>query len=392
MSKETIMKKKKIKPKSIEENKQEVKKETKKEINKNIKFNYFQSFLIVDEEIMRKTEKDKRYIEIIKEKLKKKPSEELQKKLEDEDEIMEQYNRFTTYKATTWDMKDVLKYINDDKMTSTAINIGDIIVEVEPGSIKGIDENIIGFQLTKMRDNMLPAKKKVGKTKEEIMLSDDEYIGDFVSILYDAKLKVVMIQSNNYGLTVKQIQNYLTLLRRKYIEESGAENLISELACELRVLIDPKKAEEVLNAKYYRKVRIKGSDFMLDSLLKEDGEDYKSFSKIRRYLGEKRGVNFDITISVSSTKKTESLDLEEVEEIVNDFNQIKDDKNKPIVEVTKKDNDDSNIEVVNLLYPRLNSVINFKILARTSVGSDFLYDKMKESYNKIRGVIYRVVN
>lgn len=393
MSEKTIVKKvKKIKPKRIEENKLEVKKEIKKEISKNIKFNYFQSFLIMDEEIMQRTEKDKRYIEIVKEKFKKKPSDELKNKLKDEDEIMEQYNRFSVYKATTWDMKDILKYINDNKMTSTAINVGDIIVEVEPGSIKGIDDNIIGFQLTKMRDNMLPAKKKVGKTKEEIMLSDDEYIGDFVSILYDATLKVVMIQSNNYGLTVKQIQKYLTLLRRKYIKESGIENMIPELACELRVLIDPKKVEKILDAKYYRKIRVKGSDFMLDSLLKDNGEDYKSFSKIRNYLGEKRGVNFDITISVNSTKKTESLDLEEVEEIVNDFNQIKDDKNKPLVEVTKKDNDDSNIEVVNLLYPRLNSIINFKILARTSVGSDFLYDKMKESYNKTRGVIYRVVN
>lgn len=389
MSEKTIIRKvEKINPKNIKE----IKVETQKEIDKNIRFNYFQSFLIVDEEVIKRVEKDKRYIENIRAKFNKKPSEKLKKQLEDEDEIMEQYNRFTSYKATTWNMKDILKYINDNNMSSTAINIGDIIVEVEPNSIKGIEEDIIGFQLTKMRDNMLPAKKKVGQTKEEIMLSDDEYIGDFVSILYDVNLNVLMIQSNNYGLTVKQIQKYLTLLRRRYIEEADMNDLIYELACELRILIDPKKVEEILDAKYYRKIRIKGSDFMLDSLLKDNGEDYKSFSKIRNYLGEKKGVNFDITVSVKSTKKTESLDLEEVEEIVNDFNKITDIENKPTIEVTKKDTDDSNVEVINLLYPRLNSIINFKILARTSVGNDFLYDKMKDSYNKIRGVIYRVVN
>lgn len=389
MSEKTIIRKvEKINPKNIKE----IKVETQKEIDKNIRFNYFQSFLIVDEEVIKRVEKDKRYIENIRAKFNKKPSEKLKKQLEDEDEIMEQYNRFTSYKATTWNMKDILKYINDNNMSSTAINIGDIIVEVEPNSIKGIEEDIIGFQLTKMRDNMLPAKKKVGQTKEEIMLSDDEYIGDFVSILYDVNLNVLMIQSNNYGLTVKQIQKYLTLLRRRYIEEADMNDLIYELACELRILIDPKKVEEILDAKYYRKIRIKGSDFMLDSLLKDNGEDYKSFSKIRNYLGEKKGVNFDITVSVNSTKKTESLDLEEVEEIVNDFNKITDIENKPTIEVTKKDTDDSNVEVINLLYPRLNSIINFKILARTSVGNDFLYDKMKDSYNKIRGVIYRVVN
>ena len=48
--------------------------------------------------------------------------------------------------------------------------------------------------------------------------------------------------------------------------------------------------------------------------------------------------------------------------------------------------------MVNLLYPRLNNIITFKIPARTSISNDFLFDKMRETYDKTRGVISRVVN
>ena len=363
-----------------------------KTINKNIRFNYFQSFLIVDKEIMDKAEKDKKYIEKVKERFQKKPSKELEKRMEEEHEILSRYNRVTSYQSTIWDIKEMLEYINENKMESTSINLGDIIVEIEPGSIIDINENIVGFQLTKMRDNMLPAKKKIGESKEEIILNDDEYIGDFVSILYDSIYKVLMVQSNSYGLTINQIEKYLTKLRRKYIEEAKLSTLVPEYACELRVLIDPKKVENILDAKYYRKLRIKGSDFMLDSLLDKDSNSYKKFGSIRNCIGETKGVNFDITLSVQSAKKTETLNHEEVKEFIEEFKSIKDEKNKPTIEVTKKDSDDSNTEVINLLYPRLTNIINFKIEPRTSIGNEFLFDKMKETYNKTRGTITRVVN
>lgn len=363
-----------------------------KTLNKNIRFNYFRGFLIVDKEILENCEKEKKHLESLKEKFTKKPSKELQEKIEAEDEILKEYNVFKDYQAIPWDMKDMLKDIYDKKMTDTSINLGDIIVEIEPNSISGIEGNIIGFQLTKMRDNMLPAKKKKGKIKEEINLNDDEYIGDFVSILYDSMLNVFMIQSNSYGLTINQIQKYLTQLRRKYIKLTNDKDMIQELACELRVLIDPKKVEHILDSKFYRKIRIKGSDFMLDSLISKDKDGYKKFGTIRNCMGETRGVNFDITFSVQSNKKTETLNHDDVEEIINEFNKVNDDKDKPQIEVTKKDNEDSNVEMVNLLYPRLNNIISFKIQARTSIGNDFLFDKMNETYNNTRGVISRVVS
>jgi len=282
------------------------------------------------------------------------------------------------------------KWLYDSGSTVTAIDIGGVIVEIEQESFTPIEGDIISFQLTKMRDNMLPAKKRIGKAKEEIKLSDDEYIGDFVSILYDCGYSVLMIQSNKYGLSTNQIAAYLTILRRKYIKEAEMLEEILELASELRVLIDPQKAKNVLNAKYFKRMRLKGSDFMLDAFL--DKEDEGLMGKTRRLIGERTGIDFDVVISLNPSLKTESLDITDVEKLVNDFNSIDDKVKRPTVEITKKDNDDSNVELINLITPRLTDVINFKIMPRTTVGHEFLYDRMKENYKNTRGVIARVIN
>ena len=365
-------------------------KEKVKAINKNIRFNYFESMLKVDDAILIKIKRKKSGIQKIKEKLTNKLTEAQAELLEHEDEILETEKAFSQYQATVWDMKPMFEYISSGKMASTAIDIGGVIVEIEQESFTPIEGDIISFQLTKMRDNMLPAKKRIGKAKEEIKLSDDEYIGDFVSILYDCGYSVLMIQSNKYGLSTNQIAAYLTILRRKYIEEAEMVEEILELASELRVLIDPQKAKNVLNAKYFKRMRLKGSDFMLDAFLNK--EDEGLMGKTRRLIGKRTGINFDVVISLNPSLKTESLDITDVEKLVNDFNSIDDKEKRPTVEITKKDNDDSNVELINLITPRLTDVIDFKIMPRTTVGHEFLYDRMKGNYKNTRAVIARVIS
>ncbi|MFL0194834.1 DUF6731 family protein [Clostridium sp. WILCCON 0269] len=364
-------------------------KNTVKTVNKNIRFNYFESMLVVDEEILSKVIKTKVIIQKIKDRGGKKLTKKQKEILKQEEEILEQEKTYNKYKATPWDMKSMLEYFSYSGIY-TSIDIGGIVVEIEPGTFTPLKDDIISFQLTKMRDNMIPAKKQIGKVKQDIILTDDEYIGDFISILYDCKYSVLMIQSNNYGLSVNQIQAYFTLLRRRYIREAKIKGLIDELACELSILVDPSKAEKVLDAEYFKKIRIKGSDFMLDALL--DPESEGLMGKTRRLIGERTGINFEVVLSVNTSKKTQSLDINEVEKLVNDFNNISDKEKRPIVEITKKDNDDSNVELVNLLHPRLTDVISFKIRARTSVGHEFLYQKMKENYINTRKVVARIIS
>lgn len=121
-------------------------------------------------------------------------------------------------------------------------------VEIEPGSLKVEDAtDIVTFQISKMRSDLLPAKKKIEQQKKDIRLADDEYIGEFTSVLYDDKKSVFMVQSNMYGLTNSQVEEYLTLLRRRVIEETGNGN-IEELACELSVIINPCDIDSIKNS------------------------------------------------------------------------------------------------------------------------------------------------
>ena len=99
--------------------------------------------------------------------------------------------------------------------------------------------------MTKCRDTNIPSKKRLGEVKEEIMLADDEYIGESVSILFDKRVSVMMVQSNIYGLTMKQIENYLTELRLRYIDKTNKTET-EPLLVRLRPIVDLNKVDKAI--------------------------------------------------------------------------------------------------------------------------------------------------
>jgi hypothetical protein len=283
-------------------------------------------------------------------------------------------------------MREMLEYIILGNMPNNTIDIDGIIAEIEPKSFIS-EKDTISFQLTKLRDNFLIAKKKPGEEKMDLVLNDDEYIGEFVSLIFNCKNKTMMLQSNMYGLGITKVERYLTLLRRKYLETLNNEDQINELRCELRIIVDPNKVDEILKAKYFRKVRIKGSDIMMDSFMNSKS----MFSKIRNTIGTSKGLNFDISISLNNTDKTKSIDVEEMKKLLNDYKTFEENSDKPMIEITKKDDDDSNTELINLLEPKLTDVIRFTIYSRQSIGHEFLYNEMIKTYRRRHPLIEKIL-
>ena len=374
------------------------KKDNVKTINKYVRFNYFQPYLIIDEEFTEKIEKYKELLNKIRERQdnKKRITDKQLEALKRKVEITEQEKVFQNYKASVYNMKDIIQYISEGNIPNNSLDIGGVFAEIEPETLtlsEG-DEDIIGFQLTKMRNNLLPAKKRKGKIREDITLADDEYIGEFVSVLYDCKYNVFMIQSNHYGLSINQIERYFTQLRREYIKRTNDTTSIKELSCELRVIIDPNKAKSVLNAQYFKKVRIKGSDAFLNKLI--DKNSKSKLSHIRRMYDEKGGFNFDISFSVNQENKSKTIDRDEIRILVEDYDKIKDQlldtEDNSIIEITKKDTEEDNIELINLLNPRMTDIVNLKIIPRTAVEHRSLFNEMKKTYEKSRGVVSRILS
>ncbi|WP_339286656.1 DUF6731 family protein [Paenibacillus sp. FSL R5-0486] len=289
--------------------------------------------------------------------------------------------------ADLWDMTEFLNFLDSNKENfDTSVLLGDERGELEPGSIIYTEKyKTYGFQLSKLVDTNIPSKKKIGKIKEEIMLEDDEFIGHFVTIIYDDVHKVVMVQSNLYGLSTIQIEQYLTEMRLKFLDEKGYED-DEILAVRLTPILDHTKLKSALQADYYRKLRIKGSDISLDSAL--DGDSL--ISDARRTLFKMQGVNIEITVSLGVAEKTASLDEAAVREVLSEFQNIPADQ-RPKIELTMKEDEEAPIEVINLIEPRMTDRISVEIEPRKTIGHEFLHGKMLEKYITRRSDIRRVL-
>lgn len=290
------------------------------------------------------------------------------------------------YKASAWDMTDLLDYVQRGDMENTTIDVAGEPVEIEPDSILEPSDSIRGFQLTKMRETNVPSKKRIGEVSEEIKLKDDEYIGEFVSILYDNRNCVMMVQSNKFSLTIKQIELYLTELRRRYITLAGLLPDPIQWVVKLVPIVDMKRVENVLKAHNYRKMTIRGSDVMLDASLKENG----LMSHATRLLMKSSGVTFNISVSMSKAPKTETLDHAAIRELIEEYKDLPDDQ-KPIVEISQRKDDTDDIEIINLLEPRIYDFISVVMEPRAPIGFMFLYNLMKEKYVERRAYIAKVL-
>ncbi|WP_391203232.1 DUF6731 family protein [Psychrobacillus sp. L4] len=270
---------------------------------------------------------------------------------------------------------------------NTNVPVGDEYAEIEIDSYQ-YDERrrIYSFQLSKLREKNIPSKKRFGEIKEDILLQQDEFIGEFVSVIFDQEYSAVAVQSNLYGLSTKQIESVLTEIRFRYFEAINPENTeIVPLVIRLAPLIDRAKIDRVIRSDYFKKIRIKGSDVMLDAQLDENS----LLSEARNLLLESAGVNIDITISLGRSERTATLNEESVQQLIREFQNINGER--PQIELTALENEEAEIETINLIEPRMTDRVSLVVEPRTTIAHEFLYNSFIEVYDVRRPDIRRVM-
>lgn len=290
--------------------------------------------------------------------------------------------------ADPWDMSHLLNYLSSGQhQFSTAFSLGDEYADIEPDSFIFNDQyNIMSFQLSKLRDTNIPAKKKLGEIKEQILLEKDEYIGEFVSILYDASYYVAMVQSNLYGLSIKQIEHYLSDIRFRYLNEIG-ESDEEPLMVKFRPLLDNDKINQALESEYYRKIKIRASDVMFDTVLNENS----LLSDMSRYLAKSKGVNIELQISLGNAERTRSLDPELIRQAISEFRELPE-RYRPRFELTVLENEEAEVELINLVEPRMTDRLSIEVPIRRSIGHEYLFQEMLNKYLERRPRIRRILN
>ncbi|MGL5580517.1 MAG: DUF6731 family protein [Cetobacterium sp.] len=303
-----------------------------------------------------------------------------------------------------WDASEVFDYYIKNTDQRTHIDIGDEIVEIEPNSLLKA-EKIYFFQLSNLRNDLIPAKKTLGQVKKELDLDDDEYIGEFTGIVYDSSNHTFMIQTNKYGVGIKQITEYLKKLREKCIktikiEEEFEEELKKEL--ELNFVIDETKVNNIQNSKEIRKITFKSCSSVLatiEGINKKKSKENKTLSELQRMVESTGNIKFEIVMSA---------DLEEPEDkrgsnLINKLNdliqmcKLKKDKTNKLeneklgLEVVRKEKEDSKVELVDFFAPKLIEYINISIEPKKSIGTDYLRTEMVKLYSTKKAIIDRIL-
>ncbi|KUF27512.1 hypothetical protein AMR94_23185 [Bacillus sp. G3(2015)] len=288
--------------------------------------------------------------------------------------------------AATWDMADLLDYLSVmDNEIDCAVNVREYIAEFDRHTIIHDERaRIYSFQIGKLRENNIPPKKRIGIPKEDLFLQDDEYIGEFVTIVFDERYCTVALQSNNYSLNVNQVEIFLTEIRRRYKQLIDEEDEVT-LRVELQPIVDATKVESIGNADIFRKISIRGSNTMADALAQQG-----TLREVSEIIGRAHGINFDLTISLGQAPKTESLDTDIIQEIIQGFNQLGD-GDRPKIEITAREDDEAPIEVVNLLTPRLTNIIKLNVENRRGIGHEYIHAEFMERYPEQRRSITRIL-
>lgn len=217
------------------------------------------------------------------------------------------------------------------------------------------------------------------------MLEQDEFIGEFVSVIYDNQYNTIALQSNLYGLSAKQTENVLTQLRFRYLDSIGQVDEVP-LIVRLAPIIDRAKIQRIMQADYYKKLRIRGSNVMLDANL----GDTSLLGDARRLLNEVAGINIDVTVSLGRAERTASLNDLRIRELIEVYSLLPEDQ-RPQVELTALENEEAEIETVNLLEPRMTDRIAIEIAPRTTVAHEYLYQTFLLTYDYRRPDIRRIL-
>lgn len=284
-----------------------------------------------------------------------------------------------------WNMKPLLDYLSVRRNPiNTVVNVGQYLAEFERDTlIYDYANDLYSFQISKLRETNIPSIKKIGNPKEDIELDDDEYIGEFVTVVFDPRYLTVGVQSNLYSLNIPQIEYFLTEIRNNYLKIHGIADPI-ELKVQLNPIVDHTRIEAVRNAEIYRKISISGSNIAADALAQNG-----TLNEVSGLVGRARGFKFDLTISLGHAPRNESLDDEIIREIIHGFSRM-DEDNRPKVEITMREDDEAPIEVVNLLEPRLTNRWTIEVENRTNISHEAIHNRFVEEYDIPRTIIARI--
>lgn len=353
-----------------------------KKIKKKVKFGYFLPALIFDEK------KIDRRIEKFEKNLKKAKKEDKLKYNEIKKSLDSFYNlKNIANNNCIFDLRLLLNKANNN-ILNRSHEIDNKIIDIDIDTYND-DEKYVFFQMANNREDFI-TKKKVCGEKEPIILEDDEYIGEYVNILYSVQCKIIMLQKNKYSVSSKQLESFLTRMwcenfcKENNYNDKGVDNELP-IKVILNQIMNTEKLKELEKCNTFESIKVACNSIALKEILK-DSKPNKIFVDLEKILNKTHGYKCIFEIKVDVRKdKDKKLNEEEVINIiksgycVRDVNDINcDSKSDDGFDITTKYRDpNTNLqEALTWSTPFLTRIIEFEYDKREELSANSIYQKM----------------
>lgn len=226
----------------------------------------------------------------------------------------------------------------------------------------GIDK-LYRLCFSKMRNFGLPKKTKEIGSATDLNLSDDEYISEEMTILYDVINNIIMLQVNGHSINYKKVQDCLQAIL--YHATSN-----DKLYLTLSLLIDKSMLDKIQQKKGYTKsLSVNIHDSSNKSNIIKD-----LFSSFNSKMPNDLNVELKISVPHKKNNKTKYIPERIIDKVLSE----KDDLNKFVIKI--KEGKNKRLEELDLLDGKLEDEVTMNYKEGRSLKSISVFEKMEEIY------------
>lgn len=228
------------------------------------------------------------------------------------------------------------------------------------------------MRVLRLRDGNLSFVVKPDEEAKPIELGDDEYLGEDMTMLFDVKNNIAMIQRNRFALGFKNLQK----LMQKILNIEG-------------LLIDIRPITKIVDARtiqrdYFKSIEIRFANLRgkdIDSIGGALGTIIKTYKLLN-------GGGGSFVVNLGRTRR-ESLAKEPTRDLLDSIQQHRDVLNAAILRA--KDADDNDVDIINLFDNIFSAFISFELAERTSLEYCYCIKKMMDKYTEDKDTILELL-
>lgn len=233
------------------------------------------------------------------------------------------------------------------------------------------------FRLKKLRSKNIPAFTGKNVDSTDIVLEENQFLGEFNLLVFDPHIGKLIVQSNYFGLSIKQIETALTQMRLKYFESKGEYVDSNDPGfVKLEFLVDPKEITSLRESDIYRSINLRVADI---SRLETMQIKSTTLNKAVELANDMEGIAVTIQVSLSHEPKARSLNNVEMNELIEDIEKLNINQNEGTkLSVKARNSIESPLENIDVLLPKLTSTVVLHDMGRATLGMEYLYTQFKE--------------